>query len=213
MENKRMTEKESLELISQMIQRTKNRVRLGDGNQLLLWGYTSVGVALLVYAAMLLTGNPNSNWLWFLIPVIGGPIQRRLNLNDKERKAARTYTDRISAEIWSMVGGTALAGMGLCLGFTLAGFDGRCWTTMLLYAFVVVGFATAAQGIVIRERSLMVGGMFSIVAGGALACCALCDVPLLAVWVLPLYIASFTLMMIVPGHALNRKAKKLCPAN
>lgn len=36
MEDKRMTEKESLELISQMIQRTKNRVRLGDGNQLLL---------------------------------------------------------------------------------------------------------------------------------------------------------------------------------
>ena len=46
MEDKKMTEKESLELITAMIQRTKERY-VGDGNIMLMWGYLSVVVAVL----------------------------------------------------------------------------------------------------------------------------------------------------------------------
>lgn len=213
MEEKRMTEKESLELISQMIQRTKERTKLGDGNQLLLWGYLTAGLAAVVYAALLLTDNPQCNLLWFLLPVVGIPAMKWMKRKDRHEAHERTYVDRISAGIWNIVSYAVFAGMFLCLGFTMAGYGGNCWTTMLIYAFVVVGFGAAAQGIVIRERSLVAGGTFSIAAGGIVTCCALSGIPLLVSWVLPLYIASFALMMIVPGHAINRKARLSCHAN
>lgn len=38
MEDKKLNEKESLELISCMIQNTRRKLELGDGNSMLLWG-------------------------------------------------------------------------------------------------------------------------------------------------------------------------------
>ncbi len=64
MEEKKLTEKESLELIAEMIRNTKSKLELGDGNILLLWGYLSVGVAAMVYFAGMLTHSVYTNWLW-----------------------------------------------------------------------------------------------------------------------------------------------------
>ena len=41
MEDKTISESESLAIITEMIDRTKCRLHIGDGNMLLLWGYTS----------------------------------------------------------------------------------------------------------------------------------------------------------------------------
>ncbi len=49
MEEKKLTEKESLELISAMIARTKERYMLGDGNIMLLWGYLTVAVSVAIW--------------------------------------------------------------------------------------------------------------------------------------------------------------------
>lgn len=48
MEDKKLTEKESLEVITSMIARTKARY-LGSGNILLMWGYLVVFVSILVW--------------------------------------------------------------------------------------------------------------------------------------------------------------------
>ena len=73
MEDKKMTEKESLELITSMIQRTRERY-VGDGNIMLMWGYLSVAVAALVWILLVKTHNPLWNWLWFAIGVIGASL-------------------------------------------------------------------------------------------------------------------------------------------
>lgn len=85
MEGKKMTEKESLELITQMIQNSKKNLRLGNVNVLLLWGYLCAITALVVYVLILITGNPLWNWLWLAIPVIGFPVMHWL----KKRKINR----------------------------------------------------------------------------------------------------------------------------
>lgn len=206
MEEKRLTEKESLELITEMIQNTKSRVQVGDGNQMLLWGYLSVGVALLVYVVGML-GDPRCNWLWFLIPLLGFPVELYLKHRCKYKPLVRTYVDRISLGIWSLVGGMCFVGIALCLAFTFSGYGTGCWLLMLFYAFILVGFAVAAQGVIIRERSLVVGGVVSLVAGGFIVCCVLSGIPVKAVWGMPLYMLCFTMMMIVPGHIINRKAR------
>lgn len=208
MEEKRLSEKESLELIAEMIRNTKNRVQVGDGNILLIWGYVSVVAALLVYVALLLTAEPLWNWLWFLIPVVGYPLLLREKRRQRSKPAAKTYVDKVSAGIWRIVGALAVVGVLLCFVFMFSGYN--CWVVMMIYAFVIVGFGIAVQGVVIRESSLVAGGMFSLVAGSVVMCCAICNIPLLALWVLPLYIISFVLMAIVPGHIINRKAHKPC---
>ena len=48
MEEQKLTEQESMLLITEMISRTKRR-KLDNGNIMLLWGYLSVAVATLVW--------------------------------------------------------------------------------------------------------------------------------------------------------------------
>ena len=43
MEERKLTEKESLEVITTMIARTRERY-IGDGNIMLMWGYLTVAV-------------------------------------------------------------------------------------------------------------------------------------------------------------------------
>ena len=50
MEDKKLNEKESLELITQMIQNTRRNLDTGSGNMFLVWGYVSVLVTLTVLA-------------------------------------------------------------------------------------------------------------------------------------------------------------------
>lgn len=81
MEEKTLNERESLEIITRMIQETKNKLEVGDGNILLIWGYVSVCTAILVYGLLLWVQTPQVNWLWFLIPLIGYGVMQ----NKKER--------------------------------------------------------------------------------------------------------------------------------
>ena len=46
MDEKKLTEKESIILITEMISRTKERY-IGDGNIMLMWGYLTVLVSIL----------------------------------------------------------------------------------------------------------------------------------------------------------------------
>lgn len=51
MEEKRISEKESLEIITEMISRTKDHY-IGDGNILMLWGYLTVVMTAVIWALL-----------------------------------------------------------------------------------------------------------------------------------------------------------------
>lgn len=70
-----MNEKESLELITRMIQNSKKNLELGSGNIFLLWGYLSLLTAVVVWLLVWQTGSMKWNWLWFAIPLVGYPLQ------------------------------------------------------------------------------------------------------------------------------------------
>ena len=73
MEDRKLTEKESLEVITSMIALTKQRY-IGDGRILLLFGYLTVAVSALIWILLVITQNPVWNWLWFLVWIIGGIV-------------------------------------------------------------------------------------------------------------------------------------------
>ena len=57
MEDRKLNEKESLELITQMIRNTRRNLDAGSGNMFLLWGYVCVLLTLVVWAGVGLTQN------------------------------------------------------------------------------------------------------------------------------------------------------------
>lgn len=72
MEERKLNEKESLELIAQMIQNTKNRLETNCGMPFLFWGYTTP----LCQPAGLVSGS-NYRELLLAIPMVLTPYHRR----------------------------------------------------------------------------------------------------------------------------------------
>ena len=202
-----MTEKESLELITTMIQRTKERY-VGDGNIMLMWGYLSVVVAALVWILLVTTHNQAWNWLWFAIGVIGWIATLIMDKKQRVKSGVKSYSDKLTSQIWTIVGCSAFVATLFCLGFNLfMGYD--AWKMMFAFALIIVPMAEMAQGIVIKEKSLVIGGAIGLTCGIFIVCCIAAGVPLYINLILPLFIVAFTCMMIIPGHIINRKARLL----
>ena len=206
MEDKKLTEKESLEVITSMIARTKARY-LGSGNILLMWGYLAVFSSILVWILLAATQQNVWNWLWFAIPVIGMPLTSIMARREKRTDGVVTYYDKITSHLWSIFGVSEIVLTFICLGFSLIGGI-KCWTAMIVYTVIAAPFAEIAQGLIVKEKSLTWGGIVGLAIGMVLVCCVTGKIPLLANWFMPLFILFWVLMMIVPGHIINHKAKK-----
>lgn len=207
MEERKITEAESIEIITSMISRTKDRLVKGCGNILLMWGYLTIAVAVLIWLLLVTTKNPVVNWLWFLIWLIGGTVTPHMAKRKRREAGARSYTDRLSSNMWFVVGLTVIASVFLCLGFLFIGGKDS-WSMMLALALIIVPMAEIMQGLIIKEISLIAGGGIGLFIGLFTMCCIAAHVALMATWFMPLFIIAFAAMMIVPGHILNSKAKR-----
>lgn len=201
MEDKKLTEKESLEVITSMIARTKARY-LGSGNILLMWGYLAVFSSILVWILLAATQQNVWNWLWFAIPVIGMPLTSIMARREKRTNGVVTYSDKITSHLWSIFGVSEIVLTLICLGFSLIGGI-KCWTAMIVYTIIAAPFAEIAQGLIVKEKSLTWGGIVGLAIGMVLVCCVTGKIPLLANWFMPLFILFWVVMMIVPGHIIN----------
>lgn len=205
MEDKKLTEQESLELITTMIHRTRERY-IGDGNIMLMWGYLTVTVAILVWGMLVLTHHQAWNYLWFLIMIVGGILTPVMARKEQSERGMKSYSDRLTSQIWTVIGYTSIAAALMCVAFLLVGGIDS-WMMMLGFALTLVPFAEIVQGIVVNEKSMIVGGSIGLLIGIFTECCIAGRVTLYAVWFMPLFILAFAAMFIVPGHVINYKAK------
>ena len=129
MDNKNMTEKESLELITHMIQNAKYKMAENAGMPFLIWGYLCTVISLVIWFLLKETGNYNWQWMWFLLPAISFPAT--LWINRKKQKMARTYIDRI-------------------LGY---------WSLPVLFIILLImGMGTALTGLIVNMKVVTIGG-------------------------------------------------------
>ncbi len=206
MEDKRLTEKESLEVITSMIARTKDRY-LGSGTILLMWGYLVISVAIAVWALLAWSHHNAWNWLWFAIPVIGFPMSSAIARRQRREYGAVTYSDRVTSRLWLIFGYSEIAISLMCLGFYFLA-SVNCWGAMLAYTLLVAPAAEIAQGLIVKEKSLIAGGIVGLAIGMVTICCIACGITLVATWYMPLFIFAFVAMMIVPGHIIRNKETK-----
>ena len=107
MEERKLNEKESLELIAQMIQNTKNRLETNCGMPFLFWGYTTLFVSLLIWFLVVTTRNYYWQYLWFLLPIIAGTGTYLSTRN--QQPGIKTHLDKVINYIWLVFGITGLS--------------------------------------------------------------------------------------------------------
>ena len=205
MEEKKLTEKESLELIASMIARTKTRY-LGSRN-MLMWGYLVVITAISVWIMRETTHNPLWNWLWFAIPIIGFPTTSLMAHKQQRYHGAISYSDKITSRLWTIFGISEIVLIIMCFGFSLLR-ETDCSSAILIYSILMTSGAEIAQGLIVRENSLIFGGIFGLLVGMITVCCIAGKIPLYINWYMPLFILAWVFMMIIPGHILSNKEKQ-----
>lgn len=192
MEERPLDAAESLALIGRMIENTRGRMVRNAGRPFLVWGYATVAFTLAVWAAVVATGDPSWNWLWFGLPPAGGALMY-LTRPRGEYGSVRTFVDRVIDHVWLVMGLAALFSTSLSM-------TGAVRPPMLFLIVLLMGIGTALTGLVIRFTASAVGGFLGM---------AIAPVLLVVRATTPsvmIFIAAFVVMMIVPGHILNYRS-------
>ncbi len=207
MEDKKLTPQESMDLITSMIQSTKQRVVLHDLRVSVMWAILAIATAVAVWFLLETTHNTWFSLIWLAIPIIGIPanifLERKIRCSSK----AKTHIDKVSDGLWSIVGYIAIGLTIICFIAQLCGHS-QAWSAMLYYAFIIVGFGAVVTGLLLHENAYIFGGLFSIFSGFAVIICKVCGISLYYSWIVPLYILCFLLMFIVPALIISRKIKE-----
>lgn len=96
MNEKQMTQQESLAIITKMIAMTQRKMEQSGGGQLLLWGYLSLFTTGIITLTGVLGWRANG-WLWLLIPIVGLPLSWLLDR--KYPQEASSWRDEILSKI------------------------------------------------------------------------------------------------------------------
>lgn len=194
MQDRPLNERESLALISQMIQNTQRRLEQGTGRVFLIWGYITVFTTIAVWLTVRLTENPYWNYLWFSIPVFGLPFTIIFKNRTNE---AKSFVDKIVRYIWLVLGLT---------GFLLSVLSifNVMWSFPILFVIILLmSMGTILTGLVIEFKPLVVGGIVAMLLAMLHYLINIHDVKLFT------FALAFLAMDIIPGHILNHRVKKI----
>lgn len=206
MEDKKLNEQESLELISQMINQTKKESAVGSGDIFLIWGYICTLISLAVYALAYISRDGRWSWLYMAIPAAGfvatGVLARWIS---KKYKGPKTYQAQSISGIWGCLAAVFAVYMIICF----ANWNHPdCWKGMFLLGLLLPGLGTGCTGVILKENVIVLCGGLGA-ASGLIFLPKLCEgggIPLN--WTILMAVAM-VISLVIPGHILNHKAKKI----
>lgn len=215
MTNKHLTEAESLELISSMIQDSRARLARNSGTPFLIWGYTTIAVSLFNALTLYLRWSHSWAWSWFAIPIIGWIGMLLFN---KTEPSARNYIDRVISIIWATTG---ISFLWYFIGAAIYG------SSIAYLTILVMGVGTVITGLILKNKATTTcgcGAMLASLIFPAIHIISTMDIlsPTLTSSIIEfwrwgekvIFAAIFFCMMVVPGHILNHKynskADSLC---
>ena len=204
MEERKMNEAESLELITSMINDSRARMRRDFGTPFLIWGYTTVVVSIIqaLIVACVDDFMPYL-WLWCAIPLIGWPLMLWLN---KQEGGAVNYIDRCVGAVWTGIGIASVFIPFYC------GFGISVFSTVV----VLMGVGTYVTAVVIKDKVVKRIGVVAIISPVAFAIAKFAYVRYHTVQDVAYYGGLYLteciifaviifMLLVVPGHILNRK--------
>ena len=194
-----MNTAEELDIISQMRGEVMSHRELTGENLFLAWGYPTVLVLLVEFAALLIWNEDWCAWLWAGIPLIGTPLMIYFLNEDYERTHRRTLEQNIILVMWIFIG------FASCVGGAAMGFSGVFQQAFFAYLSLLCGMGCFMTGIILHFRLKTICGILASL---------LSAVPLffqgdLSPWQLLVTAVTITISLIIPGHLFRRYVKQL----
>ena len=189
---------EELDIITRMRGEVMSRRELTGENLFLAWGYPTVLVLLVEFAALLIWNEDWCSWLWAGIPLIGTPLMIYFLNEDYERTHSRTLEQNIILMMWIFIG------FASCVGGAALGFSGVFQQAFFAYLSLLCGMGCFMTGIILHFRPKTICGILASL---------LSAVPLffqgdLWPWQLLVTAVTITISLIIPGHLFRRYVKK-----
>jgi len=185
------TEKQQLELITEMIQTARTQFN-DDSNIYLLWGWV-VSIASLSQFIMIQIHYANlSGWPWVILVPTALIVQIVMMVNMKKKEKVKTYPEKIMGYLWTA--------FGISLGIVLFS-QSRLQENTLSMVLMLYGIGTFVSGGAIKLRAMVIGGICCWIL--AIACFFVkveYQLLLLALAVIAAYI--------IPGYLLKMRHKK-----
>lgn len=197
MENRTINQMESLELISEMIEKTRRgKTMKKDYNTFLLYGYTAVGLAIADWLLIHFTGQKVYAALWFamFVPYFLTAFRGKANPS-----GVTTYLQGMLANIWKVIGSMfGLTVVAIVLSGVLIGEIK--FTLMMPLSLLYAGIGTAMTGLVLHERWFV----YPPLAGLLIAVYMLLSGVFVNQWNL-LFGLAFLFIMVIPAHIVKQK--------
>lgn len=209
MEKRTLNEKESLALITQMISSSKKNMEIGQGNYMLIWGYFTTTLSIILFALVNLTHNFIWSWGWMLMFVMWPIMSYR-----QRQKPPRvvTYTDKVISQVWQVMGWMFIVTF-LTIGIIEFSFARYIdFILMLPLSLIYCGIGVSITGIIIQERWMTYTPLIAFIIAIYMLTMLMIGEKATTLWYL-YFGLSFVFMMIIPGHIVNHKAKKQCLKN
>ena len=191
MEEKTITQNESLLIIESMIETTKKRITKLDSYYSLMWGYLVLIASLLNYY-LLSAGYGQQSYLAWSLMLVGAIASIALGLKQKNSQKITTYFDKVLVFLWS--------GFVICiliLVFNMQFINFKIIPLILL----LYGIALFVNGGMLKFTPQIVGGIVAWIG---------CLIAFRVEMMEQLLVTSAVVVIayIIPGHILYNKAQK-----
>ncbi|HUM46941.1 MAG TPA: hypothetical protein PLD84_08435 [Chitinophagales bacterium] len=185
---KTLSEKESFELISKMIQSAKTTLS-DDGSHYMIWGW-GVFVAAAVHFVLLKTGYPNPWLAWAVLMPLCGVAAMFLGRRQERAARVKTFVEEYLGYLWIAFG----ISMIVVLTFMQQMGAERVYPVIM----VLYGIGTFVSGGALKFMPLKVGGIICWML-------AIIAIRVVFEYQLLLIAASVLFSYIIPGYLLRRK--------
>ena len=190
METNEMTTERSLQIIGDAIAKSRRDFERNAGKPMILWGTIVMLFSILTWGVFRLTGDPVWFCLWFGVPLVGYPLTVLIVKKDKN-KTTKNFVNQTLGQVWGIYGIFATA---LAVAFFFID------PTYIAFAIaLLMGFATAVSGLILKNTWFMVGGLVTGIG---------CPIILTLVHSadLNLMFAAIALVdLLIPGLFINRR--------
>lgn len=195
MEDRKINGMESLELISEMILKTKQTsVTKKDYNAFLVYGYGAAIIAAAAWALIHISGKMEYMFVWFamFIPYLYTTLLKRGGT-----PKVKTYLEEMIQSVWKIIGSM----FGLTVGaiIVIGAMTGTInFSLMMPLSIIYAGIGTSITGLVLKENWFV----WTPLAGLAAAVYMLMDGSCDNSWNL-IFGASMLIFMAVPAHIVR----------
>jgi len=183
--------RESLKLITEMIERTKSSIS-DRSHYFLLWGWAVVLGCLTQYFLKAVLNYPRHYYAWLITPVAIA-LHFVFVYQDRKKDRIKTFINEANIYLWTSIGLSFFA-----LGFV---FSHIGWQYCYPFYILLYGIGTYISGSLLRFRPMIIGGLL---------CFVLVVICVHQSYDFQMLITAFAIIIsyIIPGYMLRNQYKK-----